>query len=316
MSFTIAIIPDTQILSFQHPEIFDKLARWIVDNREAQQIRMVLHLGDVVHHGASKEEEFRNAGSALARIDEAGIPMLIVPGNHDYDNMLRENRSLDMFNAYFGPARYAGKSWFGGTFEPGKAENAYATLDADGHKLLFVALEFGPRDEVLAWTDGLLERYADHKAIMITHCYMFLDGSRNKPGDAHNPKTYPGASGANDGEDMWNKCFRKHGNVIAIYSGHQIPDNISYNVDFGDRSNPVFQSFQNWQMGSQGGEGRIRLVHVNVADSTMEHRVVHPLQDAFEREDGYEVRFRYGAAVPGEADRREWAGLLYPPPGK
>jgi 3',5'-cyclic AMP phosphodiesterase CpdA len=310
MPFSIVIIPDTQILSCKHPEIFRTLAEWIVRNQEEHQIKMVLHLGDVVHNGAAAEEEFRHAKAALDQIDKANIPMLITPGNHDYDNMLKENRSLDMFNAYFGADRYKDKDWYGGAFEPNKTENVYARMNINGEKLLFLSLEFGIRDEVLEWANELLTQYADHKAIIITHCYMFLDGSRNKPGDAHNPKVYVGATGANDGEDMWLKCFRKHSNIIAIYSGHQIPNNISYKVDMSEHQSPVFQSFQNWQTTPDGGEGRIRLVQIDPEACSMTHRVFNTYKSTFEAEAGYQVHYCYSKASPSGTGN--WSDFTFP----
>ncbi|MDF2725660.1 MAG: metallophosphoesterase [Paenibacillus sp.] len=289
MTFSIVIIPDTQLLSRSHPDKFSGMTQWIAEQQEAFDIRMVLHLGDVVHNGAADEAQFQRAQAALDTIDNAGIPMLIVPGNHDYDNMLSNDRSLAMFNRYFGLQRYADKSWYGGAFEPGHAENMYALLDVQGYKLLFLALEFGPRDEALAWADDVLSRHADYEAIVVTHCYMFMDGTRNKPGDAHNPTIYPACANDNDGESVWHKCLKKHANVIAVYSGHQIPRHTSVRLDQGEHGNPVFQSFQNWQGAPSGGEGRIRVVHFDAEAGRMNHRVYNPHQGCYETLDGYEV---------------------------
>jgi predicted phosphodiesterase len=287
--FSIVIIPDTQILSMNHPAIFKQMTQWIVDHARSINLKMVLHLGDVVNNGAASEIQFHNAKAALDLIDNANIPLLIAPGNHDYDNMLAADRSLDMFNHYFGMNRVWNKSWFGGVFEEDKIENGYAKLDIDGRKFIFLALEFGPRDEVLAWVDDILQKHDDHDAIIITHSYMHMYGERTKSGDCFNPKKYPGAAGANDGEDMWMKSFVKHKNIASIYSGHQIPDNVSYRVDRGLHGNPVFQSFQNWQCTENGGEGRIRILNYNLNENKVNLQVFNPLSGLYETNEGYQV---------------------------
>lgn len=308
MTIAMAIIPDTQIAAWQHPEVLRQMAKWIVDHREDYRIEMVLHLGDVVHLGANDERQFQDAKAALDMIDEAGVPMLIVPGNHDYDNLLNEDRSLDMFRHYFGVSRLAGREWLRGLYEQGKPENAYAVIESNGLQLLFIALEFGPRDEVLAWADGLLATYEDHHAIIVTHCYLYLDATPSKLGDEYNPRDYAGAEGANDGEEMWKKCFRKHRNIIAIYSGHQIPYSISYSVAIGDHGNPVFQSFQNWQGADKGGSGRFRLVTMNGQAGVLKHMVINPMLDGAEAGDGHEVEFCFR-----EIDRSRLEQTKYSP---
>lgn len=287
--FSIVIIPDTQNLSNCHSELYPKMTKWIRDHVEELNLKMVLHLGDVVNHGAEEKEEYEIAAKSFESIYAANLPILIAMGNHDYDNLVKIDRSSSMFNRYFGEHLYRNKSYFGGTFHEGKIENCYAKLEIEGQNYLFLSLEFGPRDEVLAWADQILESHSDYKAIIITHCYMYMYGERSKPGDRHNPKIYNGATGANDGEDQWQKCFKKHGNIIGIFSGHQIREHISYRIDEGEKGNTVFQSFQNWQNADQGGEGRIRIINIKPYANKMGLSVFNTNTEEFERNDGYEV---------------------------
>lgn len=287
--FSIVIIPDTQVLAWKQPSIFQNMTKWIKDHAEEMNLQMVLHVGDVVDSGARDEEQFKVAEKAFGEIYNANIPMLMAAGNHDYDNLLSKDRSLTMFNHYFGVHRYHNRSWFGGTFEEEQIENSYATLDIGGRKFLFLSLEFGPRDEVLAWADDILTKHSDHTAIIITHCYMYMYGERTKKGDQHNPKDYPGAAGANDGEDQWHKSFKKHCNVLAVFSGHQITENVSYRTDLGEQGNLVFQSFQNWQCAENCGEGRIRILKIRASDNEMSLCVFNTNKGEYEENDGYRV---------------------------
>jgi hypothetical protein len=287
--FSIIIIPDTQKLAVKHFSIFNAMTRWIKDHAAEMNLKIILHLGDVVHHGANCEAEFQIAEAAFNTIYSANLPLLVAAGNHDYDNLIKEDRSLTMFNRYFGVHRQNAQPWFGGTFEVGQVENCFFKLEIEGKKFVFLSLEFGPRDEVLAWADDILTLHSDYMAIIITHCYMYMYGERTKPGDKHNPKSYPGATGANDGEDLWHKSLRKHGNVIAVFSGHQIPENVSYRIDLGENGNPVFQSFQNWQSEENGGEGRFRVLKFRPLTNEMTLQVFNPYTSEYETKDGYEV---------------------------
>jgi hypothetical protein len=289
--YSIIIIPDTQIVTRYHPEMLLPMTSWIVSQAERLNLKMVLHIGDVVDEGATNELQFQQTFAALQVIDQADIPLLICPGNHDYDNLLDQDRSLTMFNTYFGMERYKAKKWFGGVFEQGKVENSYAKLEINNQKYLFLSLEFGPRDEVLFWVDQILVEHAAYEVIIITHSYMYINGQRTKPGDTYNPKLYLGAEGANDGEDLWQKCFRKHANISAIYSGHHVPEHVSSRTDLGDHNNLVFQSFQNWQEAKHGGEGRIRIAVHRMIEQKVDHYVFNPISASYETNPGYEVRY-------------------------
>jgi hypothetical protein len=307
--FSIIIIPDTQNVSTFHPEKLKKMTQWIVDHAESLNLKMILHLGDVVNNGAEREEQYQNHKEAFDLIDGANVPMIIAIGNHDYDNLVNENRSSEMFNKYCGLQRCQDQPWFGGFFEQGKAENMYAKLEYGGRKYLFLSLEFGPRNEVLDWASAVLDHHHDHDAIIITHSYMYLYGDRTKPGDNHNPKSYKGAHGANDGEEVWQKCLKRHKNVTAVYSGHHITDHVSFRYDRGDQNNIVFQSFQNWQCAENGGDGRIRILRFRLKDNMVDHQVMNPQTGIYETNGGYEVSH----PCKMEQDiQQEWLSITYP----
>lgn len=276
-----------------HPEKLHVMTEWIVEHAEALNVKMIMHVGDVVNNGAEKEVQWHHHKAAFDRIDEAGIPMMIAIGNHDYDNLLAENRNSEKFNQYCGLDRYKDKPWFGGTFEEGKTENMYAKLDIAGRKYLFLSMEFGPRQAVIDWANNVLQSHADREAIILTHSFLYPEGERTKPGDAHNPKDYPGAQDAHDGEDLWHQCIKKHANIVSVYSGHHVPGNVSYRSDLGDHGNLVWQSFQNWQMTENGGEARIRIIHYRLSNNEVAMQVYNPQTGVYEDKAGYEVKLPY-----------------------
>jgi hypothetical protein len=300
-TFSFIVIPDTQILARYHPDILTSMTRWIADHAEELNLKAVMHLGDVVDQGAKHEAEYQHAFAALNTLDEAGLPLLIAAGNHDYDDPITSKRGpvaedkvreLSMFNQYFGEQRFRDKVWFGGVYEPGNAENMYALLESGDTSFLFVVLEFVPRNEVMEWADEVIRGYPNRKVIVITHCYMYMYGERVKSGDATNPKEkYPATAAGNDGEDMWQKHLKHHPNLIGVFSGHHMPVNVSHRIDCGVHGNRVLQCFQNWQAGDFGGCGRFRIVDYDTIEMTMTLKVFNPLTEQFESEPGYVLSF-------------------------
>ena len=257
--FSVVVLPDTQVYSKSHPEIFKAQTEWIVRNQDYYNIRFVLHAGDVVDSGAAAVAEWEAAKAAIDLLDAAGIPTLIAIGNHDYDD-LAATRSSTMFNQYFGLERYEGKPWFGGAFEPGKAENVYALFDAGGETYMVLVLEFGPRDEVIDWANEVVAAHPEAKVIVLTHSFLHHDGWRVDEGTEWSPNRYGLGADANAGEALWHKLVKRHPNIFLVLNGHVLGSGTARRVDLGEHGNFVYQLLANYQMRENGGDGYLRLV--------------------------------------------------------
>jgi hypothetical protein len=258
--FSVAVLPDTQMYSEAFPGHFLAQTQWIVANRERFNIQAVLHAGDVVNRSAP--EQWANAEAALRGLDAAGLPYLIAIGNHDYDVRADPDRLAAGFQALFPPHRYTDHAWWrGGFFEPGRTDNAYCRLALAGRDYLLLNLEFGPRDAVVEWANDLLRRYADHWAILLTHSYLYIDGTHVRAGHRHNPKDYPLGDTANDGAGLWAKLVSRHANLRWVQSGHHIGGpTVAHRRDLNAGGAPVLQVFANWQDAPNGGDGWMQLV--------------------------------------------------------
>src|SRR4051812_23309625 len=53
--FTVVLLPDTQFYSLRDPITYQKQAEWIVDHRDALNIKFVIHLGDITDDNALDE---------------------------------------------------------------------------------------------------------------------------------------------------------------------------------------------------------------------------------------------------------------------
>src|SRR5262249_44105466 len=128
---------------------------WIVRNQSALNIKFVLGLGDIVNNGSDVAQQ-QNADAAVRTLDEAGVPYLLALGNHDYRSASPKTRDTTTFNRYFGPFRYAGKSWYRGNFPAGSNANFYGVFTIGNTKYLVMALEFYPRNSVLSWASSII----------------------------------------------------------------------------------------------------------------------------------------------------------------
>ena len=136
-----------------------------------------------------------------------------------------------MVNSYFPPSNFTQFSWFGDTFEAGHIENSFSLFAAGDQRWLVIGLEFGPRDEVVAWANTVLKAFANTPAIIITHAYLYRDGSRydyagTNNGQEYNPHLYTmvGQVGTsvNDGEELYRKLIEPNSNIKLVFCGHDV----------------------------------------------------------------------------------------------
>jgi len=250
-------MPDTQYYTLEsaYPETFYSQAQWVVDNKERLNIKGVLHVGDVVNYG-NLEAEWAIADAAFDILETADVPYLAAIGNHD--TMTNGARLSTLFNTNLPQSRYTEKSWWsGGFFEDGKSENAYMFITLGGEEYIIISMEFGARDSVLAWADGLLTTYAAKKAIILTHAYIAVDGTLLEGADTGSPYNYDIATDCNDGTEYW-AMLKTHDNLRYVICGHLTPaSNFSADTDGGKA---VHQIMANYQNEDNGGNGWIRVM--------------------------------------------------------
>lgn len=297
--FSIALFPDTQYYSEQDNGIFEQMGQWVADNKDEYNIEMVLHEGDLVqNYGSDNENEWDVAQEAVDSLDAEDIPTVLALGNHDADNI----REPETFRSRFPASRYEDIArtnetileW--GTFE-GHSENAYLLQEINGERFLFITLEFGPRDAVLEWCGQLLETYSEATALVVTHTYLYHDGTRTDSGDDHAPGNYDerGLEGDyNNGEQMWQTELHSHENVAVVHSGHHIGGPYVARSKAHAEGNRTHQMFMNYQTIDNGGDGWLRLITINTNTYNAKVHTYSPYLDEWSSasEESFEFNLR------------------------
>ncbi len=271
-SFSIVVMSDTQGYfgkgTKKTPESQELLSNpilvsqtdWIVRNIKKENIVFVSHAGDVVD--INNREQWDFASQHMKKLHGL-IPYGISVGNHD----MQSSGKSSLYQEYFPASKFSGFDWYGGYFKDdelpdgisGNNANSYQLFSASGIDFLFLHLECNAPDNVLKWADSVLEQYKNRFAIVTTH--MFL-GPREKPVKPEdyfeNPKGVMlwkkchGSIG-NSGQEMWDKCFRKHANIQLIFSGDQSRSNAVYLTQTGDNGNVVHALLSDYNASDSGG---------------------------------------------------------------
>jgi hypothetical protein len=277
-AWSLVLLPDTQLYSQNHPELFEAQTRWIVRNKERRDIRYVIHLGDMTHRNTP--EQWRAARRAM-KVLENKVPFTITTGNHDYLQpgfvYGLSNRST-LLNKFFPPRSLVPRSGCAGLFQQDRLENNFHLFSAGGRDWIIISMEWLPRDKVVSWVAGLLEQYHDRSAILVTHEYLNENDTRI-PLASELPASHPLLEELNGAEELWEDLAGRYPNVVLVLSGHVTGDGAGYAVARGDQGNPVHQMMINFQMRLDGGEGYLRILEFQPDRVTVQVRTYSPPLD-------------------------------------
>lgn len=273
--FTIVLFPDTQNEAQYYPQVLASQTKWVVANRSALNIQIVLGLGDIVNDGASTAQQ-QNADAAIKVLDNANMPYLLSIGNHDYNaaNTGAATRTATGFNQWWGPQRYSGRSWYKGNLN-GSNENSYGELTINGKTYLFLILEYVPRSSSLAWASSIVQGNTDKEVIVVTHSNMFYDNTRVDQCDTQD------LNRDNDGDETWTNFTNKYPNISMVVSGHITSGLAARRADLGVNGNLVNQMLSNYQVLANGGDGWMRILTFHPSSNTIDVRTFSPYLNAY-----------------------------------
>jgi calcineurin-like phosphoesterase family protein len=267
-SFGIVVISDTQAYhgagTKAQPDstdpvtnrIFENHTRWISENLDGQNIVFVSQVGDIVDKNNPSQWK---VARACMDVLHGKVPYGISVGNHD----MTSKGDSSLFQEYFAKSRFDDFTWYGGSYEgsasdphiSGNNANSLQLFSAGGMDFVFLHLECNAPDDVLAWANGILKKHSDRRAMITTHMGW---GPKEKP--KTNAEYMTGTKGrmqwlkihgkrGNTPQQMWEKCYRKHENLFAVFSGDQSRTQAIRAATPGDRGNVIHELLQDYSTG-------------------------------------------------------------------
>lgn len=245
--FQLVVLPDTQYYSCGceggEPETFYAQTAYTV----AKSPAFVAHLGDCVEHGDEVPAEWEVVETALGALEDPvttglpeGIPYGIAVGNHDQTPTGDPLGSTVEFNARFGVARFAGRSYYGGSWDADN-DDSFALFESGGVKFVVIFLAYDPDADParVAWARDVAASHPDRHAVVVTHHALDNDGELSKQGAAIQDALGPVPS------------------YLMTLAGH-IPGE-AHRTDIVD-GRPVHTVLSDYQGRDNGGDGWLRVM--------------------------------------------------------
>ncbi len=227
---------------------------WIVNQRDAENIKFVTHEGDVIMAGendittTNTELEWSWAVPIMNILDNdthtnGVIPYGVSKGNHD---------DLSGFLEHFGPARYetplgggAAYDWYGGHSTSGVSH--YQTFTAGGRTFLHVNLPVFAETAERDWAASILENPTNSSLPTIITIH------NNLVGYTDTTHTQIVAKGVNE-QAVWDDVVKGHPQVFMVLSGHYHGEwrNQAHVVSTNDAGDVVYEMLCNMQDGGWG----------------------------------------------------------------
>ena len=293
-AYSFAIVGDTQCMVRDNPQNVTRYYQWILNNKDKKKIECVIGLGDITDSDTTQQWTAAKNGISLM---DGNLFYTLIRGNHDESDSMNRYVGTD---AYYKQLKSRGESGF---YKEGMMDNAYCTFTAGKTDYLLLMLDYGATDDVLAWADGILKKYADRRVIVTTHAYMNRDKTTLSPGDKYLPSDDNPTF--NDGDDLWEKFVSRHENIVLVLSGHISANDVLYNQTKGIHGNTVTEMLINPQSLDRdnkniGSLGLIAMFYFNEDGSRLSVEYYSILHDEyFGQESRYDLML-YESTLPPE----------------
>ncbi len=291
---TLVVLPDTQYYAPCASPHFAAQTRWAAAQKQQRNAVVVVTLGDLTDHNTSEEWSYVRDG---VRLVEDELPFVLVTGNHDHGELGRANVRRSLLPQAFPTAPGVAAKALVETRTPGDIENAYYRVTLPRVTLGVLALEWSPRTSTLAWANAVLARHPTDRVIVVTHAYLYDDGTRydyraKGPKQDWNPLSYgtgkarppepgTGPDAPTDGEMLWNELVKKQRGVFLVLSGHVLRNGTGVLASRGEHGNLVQQVLVNYQMLRDGGLGYLRLLELLPDGKTLRMKSFSPTLGVF-----------------------------------
>ncbi len=310
-SWSMIMIPDIQnyVKWGRNVPVLDLMMRWIEENIDTLNIKMVVCVGDLVQNNEkitndydgnrTTQQQWEAAANAFSILNHK-VPYIAAAGNHEYSIDRQGNRSSRYSEFFTSEKNYLNQKLLvqNTRNEQGKPtmENSALELKGlNGKDYLFLTVEYAPRDTVVTWAKRVaaMEQYKNHRVVLITHNYVTQKDKHatSEPGwiywEPYNENNVIQKSArvklpdANNGKDIWEKLVQPATGIEMVLSGH-IPGE-GYRVDKNKAGKSVHQiMFDAQDMGGghrsgNGGDGWLRILEFFPDGKTVKLKTFSPL---------------------------------------
>lgn len=268
--YSFAVLGDIQYLTaydVDNNNTFTKLLfDWIIDKKDTKNIQYVFGLGDSINTLSSWSEDGYNtsvhnpaewniAGTQFARLTNAGIPYMVIRGNHDdesgfhtyicteaYQNQIIKDANGNEVGGFYYDSTKAAK-------DGNSMSNAYRKITIGGTKYLMLGLDYNiyQNQAVRDWANSVISANPDYTVIASVHAYIgasgtLIDATIGEAGEkSEDPAESITVSEYFSGTQLWNEIFSKHANIAAVLCGHVALDVPVVQTRTGDNGNKVLE---------------------------------------------------------------------------
>jgi hypothetical protein len=264
--FSFVVLPDTQIYTRSHPELFAAQTEWIAREREQRRIAFVLHAGDITD--SNEPSQWEVARVAFEHID-GKVPYVLTTGNHDIGaGGSGDDRSTHL-HATFSFAEHEKRARSFAAFSVGDLTNTAQLFDTPLGPWLAFGLEFGPRPAVVAWAREIGAKHRGVPAVLVTHAYLYDDGTRYDFAARGDDQKWAvqgygiGKDGAHDAEMLWNAWIKNYAELEMVVSGHVLGRGVARLSSEREDGSVVHELVANYQHTKAGGGAFLRIVEVH-----------------------------------------------------
>ena len=274
-SFGIVVIPDSQYLTATYTNLWNDQINWVISNRAARNIKAVMHLGDLVD--VPNTVQLNHAMYGLNNLRNAGVPLILAPGNHDLDANGTPGPMIKLTGAGLTPNWFSnypnyGAGWSMGFENPTNLLGSYLLITNGTQPYLLTCLAWQPDQTLVTWASNVVRSCSNMPAIYFEHIFVSDRPDGRMSGwstiDSVERSSSAGLPGLTLGTiftptRLWTNWISTTPNIFWVASGHHTIDGNSsvYQSPALDGHIVTFTltDFQNW-MGTYEGSNFMQLV--------------------------------------------------------
>lgn len=188
-------------------------------------------------------------------LSHLGEELLLIPstGNHDYvwykGGEIRD-RNSSLFNSMQCLSSVRREQALL-QFENEKLDNIVMPVKVGTDSINIIALEFGPRKEVVAWAGSIVRSKPNKKYLLMTHEWMSRAEKRIDK-NSYAARQMPNISHSTP-QEIWEKLVYPNDNILCVLCGHNGFCKYLYSTNQAGRK--VGQILFNLQYQENGGDG-------------------------------------------------------------